>query len=459
MSGRLIVLSNRIPTDAKPSGGLVVALHDCLSEAGGVWIGSSAEPQQTATDTLSEIGNTPYWRLGFDLTHEEHEGFYHGYSNSVLWPLLHHRSDLMEVNAKHAETYLAVNARVARMLAKVVRDDDLIWVHDYHFLPIAVELRRLGVKNRIGFFLHTPFPLATDLLALPERHLFPVWIAAFDLVGLQTKRDIAALLDLFRSDPKGELLLDGTVRHGTARFKVQAFPIGIDVDDFIALADRSVGKQELDLSFNQKLVIGVDRLDYSKGLVNRFKAFGAYLEQRRPDEPRATFLQIAPASRAELDAYQDIRSELEETAGRVNGAYASIDWTPIRYIRRAIPRETIAGLYRCADIGLVTPLADGMNLVAKEYVAAQDPDDPGVLILSHFAGAAEQLTDALIVNPFDISELANAIRDALVMPLDERKARHAAMMAVLRKEDIAWWSRNFLRKLSAALPAKQSELI
>ncbi|MEM9973024.1 MAG: trehalose-6-phosphate synthase [Pseudomonadota bacterium] len=446
---RLIVLSNRIPTEAEPAGGLVVALHDCLMREGGIWIGSSAEPQETAHEALTEIGSGPYRRLAFDLSHDEHENFYLGYANSVLWPLFHRRSDLIGFDAAFAEAYAAVNARVARLLASVIAPGDLVWVHDYHFLPVARELRALGVANRIGFFLHTPFPLAADIPALPERDEFPEWLAAFDLVGLQTERDVSALQEHFRADPAAIFDLEGGVHTAHGSFLAAAFPIGIDVDSFLSQAEASDGAERLALAPDQKLLIGVDRLDYSKGIVNRFEAFGAYLADRPDDAPRASLIQIAPPSRAELEAYRDIRTELETTSGALNGAYAELDWTPIRYIRRNVKRERLAGLYRRADAALVTPLADGMNLVAKEFVAAQDPDDPGVLILSHFAGAAEQMGGALLVNPYDTGEMARAIASALEMPLADRQARHAGMMEELRARDISWWTESFLSTLAA----------
>jgi trehalose 6-phosphate synthase len=448
MMSRLFVLSNRIPTEAEPSGGLVVALHDCLTARGGVWVGSAADTVDAPADTLTEIGTGPYRRLTFDMTPADHEGFYLGYANSVLWPLFHWRSDLISVDPAHAHSYLEVNARVARLLADELRHDDILWVHDYHFLPVASYLRRMGIQNRIGFFLHTPFPHAQDLLALPERDDFIGWLAAFDLVGLQAERDVAALLELFRNTPSAELLLNGAIRHASRVFRVVSVPIGIDVDDFIAQADASDGAQKLGLRADEKLVIGVDRLDYSKGLVNRFEAFGAYLADLPADRPRATFLQIAQPSRGALEAYQDIRTELERATGRLNGTYGQLDWTPIRYLARSVPRDRIAGLYRRADVGLVTPLADGMNLVAKEYVAAQDPEDPGVLVLSHFAGAAEQMQAALLVNPYDIAEVAGAIGRALDMDRDERIARHRDLMADLRARDIGWWTETFLDRLT-----------
>jgi trehalose 6-phosphate synthase len=458
MTGRLVVVSNRIPTEAEPSGGLVVALHECLREAGGLWVGSAPETVEEPSETLGQIdaGGAAYERKTFDITEAEREGFYLGYANGVLWPLFHRRTDLVDVEREHAEAYLAVNARVARLIAAELGPDDMLWIHDYHFLPLACELRKLGVENRIGFFLHTPFPQAADLPALPQREAFYDWIAAHDLVGLQTERDVATLLEAFRSDPETEMLLNGRMRRRGALFSVGSFPIGIDAAEFASLARENAHDDGLGLGPGQKLVLGVDRLDYSKGLVNRFEAFGAYLDMRQRDpsaatavDTRAVFIQIAPPSRSDLDAYREIREELETMSGRVNGAHAELDWTPIRYICRSVPRPKIAGLMRRADICLVTPLADGMNLVAKEYVAAQDPEDPGVLILSHFAGAAERMHAALRVNPYDIDEMARAIREAVAMPLDERRARHAELLEGVEREGISWWTGNFLARLEA----------
>lgn len=452
---RLFMVSNRLPTSGPPAGGLIVALHDCLTAQGGVWVGAAEDPVDTPSERLTEIGNGDYRRLTFDFTESERDGFYLGYANSVLWPLFHGRNDLIELNTAHAEAYTGVNTRVARLLADEIAPDDMIWVHDYHFLPVANILRQMGVTNRIGFFLHTPFPLAQDLWALPEQDTFLNWLAGFDLVGLQTQRDVAAMLELVRGTEHAEQMLDGSLCYGERRFWVKSFPIGIDVDSFVAQAEASEDAQQLRLTQGEKLVIGVDRLDYSKGLVNRFEAFGKYLGTHAdpcPDSAdtartRTTFLQIAQPSREAIESYEDIRAALEATAGRLNGRHGMLDWTPIRYLCRGFPRAQVAALFRRADAGLVTPLADGMNLVAKEYVAAQNPDDPGVLILSRFAGAAEQMQEALLVNPYDTDEMAGAIDTALTMPLAERRARHEALLAGLRAQDIGWWTRAFLHAL------------
>ena len=452
--GRLIVVSNRIPTEAAPSGGLVVALHDALKERGGVWIGNSGKrvyPEEAAHG-LTQIAKTPYERYSFDLTEEEHQGFYLGYANATLWPLFHHRTDLLAVDPDQARVYREVNDRVAGLIAEVVQPGDVLWVHDYHFLPLAEALRKRGVMNRIGFFLHIPFPNPSDMPALPERKQMPGWLSSFDLIGLQTRRDVSNALDFLR-DNGAEILLRGKMKYQDRTFEIASFPIGIDVDGFVEAAEAHADSGEhLRLSPGERLVLGVDRLDYSKGLPQRFAAFGEYLSHRPDPQIRATLLQIAPPSREDVEAYKDIRQELETITGRVNGEMAELDWTPIRYIRRNIEREILAGLYRRGDACLVTPLADGMNLVAKEFVAAQDGADPVVLILSHFAGAAEQMEAALMVNPYDPGETARAIEQALSMPLHERQSRHLSLMQSIRETDITWWTRTYLAALQQKAP-------
>ncbi|SDY62364.1 alpha,alpha-trehalose-phosphate synthase (UDP-forming) [Citreimonas salinaria] len=445
MTGRLIVLSNRIPTGGPPSGGLVVAIHELLAARGGLWIGSADEFVEVPSETLRPIeGGEGYDKAVFDLTEAEHEEFYLGYANSVLWPLCHHRTDLLALDRQYADSYAGVNARVARMLAQIVEPEDTIWVHDYHFLPIALELRKLGVTARVGLFLHIPFPNLHDIEALPERDQFYFWLAAYDLVGLQTQADVARCLESYRTQPSGELMLNGRVKFDGDAFQVRSFPIGIDGKAFKALAEKPLTHDPAHIRADARLILGVDRLDYSKGIPNRVRGFGTWLEKRKPDSPRATLLQITPPSRETVPAYQAIAHEVESLVGRLNGQYSELDWTPIRLIERAVPRETLAPLYRQADIALVTPLADGMNLVAKEFVAAQDPEDPGVLILSQSAGAAEQMTEALIVNPHDAEEVADAIERAFMMPLDERRARHEALLQVVQDTDIFDWGASFL---------------
>ena len=453
MPGRLIVLSNRIPLSGPPAGGLVFALDALLAQRGGLWIGAADEPDPSPDGTLTPVPcDRGYDKATFGLTEEEIRDYYLGYANSVLWPLCHHRPDLLALDRSYIAAYRAVNARVARMIADMAGPEDLVWIHDYHFLPIAYELRKLGVTLRIGFFLHIPFPTLIDLAALSEQRQFHEWLAAFDLVGLQTEADVRRCLEAFSVHPKAELWFDGRIKLGARVFDLRSFPIGIDVEGFSADARAPLGQDPLHLPSDARLVVGVDRLDYSKGIPNRLRGFGNWLERRAEDGPRATLLQICPPSRAALRAYKEITRELEALTGHLNGRHGSVDWTPIRCLHRGLDRTFLAPLFRLAAVGLVTPLADGMNLVAKEYVAAQDEDDPGVLILSRAAGAAEQMTDALIVNPYDADEVGEAIEQALCMPLSERRARHAGLMDVVRNTDINDWGETFLRCLAAVDP-------
>ncbi|GGE46798.1 alpha,alpha-trehalose-phosphate synthase (UDP-forming) [Primorskyibacter flagellatus] len=445
MPGRLIVVSNRIPTEGASAGGLAVALHDSLRERGGIWIG--AHPDDGPEEGLFEIGSEPYQRLAFRLSRAEYDSYYLGFSNSVLWPLCHRRSDLVQLRPDYAEGYVATNRRLAEMIATVAEPEDQIWVHDYHLLPLASDLRDLGLDNKIGLFLHIPFPALADLSILPDPPAFALWLASFDLLGLQTRADTARCLEMFRSDPRAEFFQDGSVKFGDRLVRVKSFPIGIAVDAFRSLAETS-DSDPFGGERPQEYIIGVDRLDYTKGLPHRFRAFGEYL-QRYAGTRRPCLVQVAPPSREVVEAYRQITEELEELSGRINGQHAELDWTPIRYIHRPIARNRLAGVYRGARACMVTSLADGMNLVAKEFVVAQDPDDPGVLILSRFAGAAEDMTDALLINPYDVGDIAQAIDRALNMPLHERRERHRACMAAVEATDVGTWTTQYLAALDA----------
>lgn len=446
--GRLICLSNRIPTGANPSGGLVVALGDVLTETGGIWIGTSGEIAKRPGTKLREIEGGPFKRLCFDLTEQEQENYYAGYSNSVLWPLFHGRADLMEIHQEYLSSYKQVNRRLAKMVAAMIEPEDRIWVHDFHLLPLAYELRVLGIQNLIGFFLHTPFPGPTSMQALPNGREICQWLANYDLIGLQAERDVRACLASMVEIGGASDLGNGFVHLSPRQSRIAAFPIGIDTREFTELAEREIEKLPPGiLKPERRLVIGVDRLDYSKGVPQRFRAFGEFLERHEDWHRFVSLLQISPPTREGVQAYDDIREETEHLSGRINGQFADIQWAPIRFINRPVPREVLAGLYRASDVALVTPLMDGMNLVAKEFVAAQDPRDPGVLILSQFAGAAEQMTEALLVNPHDTEQMATTMITALMMSHSERRERHAALMKGLDRHDVHWWSNAFLTSL------------
>ena len=444
---RLVAVSNRIPLGDSPSGGLVVALDDALRSSGGLWVGFSGETAETPSEELTFHEGAAFRRASFDLTPEDHDSYYLGFSNSVLWPVCHSRADLMRIQPEYRDGYCRVNERIARLLLPHLRPDDRIWVQDYQLFPLAQELRKLGVTAPIGHFLHIPFPGPTDCATLPDPDELFVWLSHYDLIGFQAQRDLDNFIASARSLSDFEALSDNHFRVAGQKVRAGVFPIGIDAQAFIAEAEAAREEDRMRSLTHAQVMIGVDRLDYSKGIPQRFRAFQALLDSDPSLTERVMLLQIAPPTRESVDAYQQIREETEHLAGRINGQFATVNWTPIRFIHRPIPRNELAGLYRQARIGLVTPLADGMNLVAKEYVAAQDRNDPGVLILSRFAGAAEQMTDALIVNPHDSSDVALAMRQALDMPLHERQERHEALLRCVTERDVGWWSATYLKAL------------
>lgn len=443
------------------AGGLAVALADALAERGGIWFGWSGEvvDRNSRGVRLLTEGNVEYALA--DLTAEEHDGYYLGYSNRALWPVFHYRVDLAHFDEADFAAYEAVNRRYARLLAPFCRPDDLVWVHDYHFLLMGQEMRASGWDGPMGFFLHIPFPAPEVFAALPQHQRLARGLAAFDLVGFQTDRDTANFTRYLVEACGGVVRPDGRIEVFDRVVRTQTFSIGIEPDEFAALAVGDEGRAAAErvgkITDNRSLVIGVDRMDYSKGLPQRIEAFGRMLDDHENLRGLVTFLQIAPPSREAVDAYQALREQLDQVSGRINGDYADLDWVPIRYLARSYGRGVLAGLYRLARVGLVTPLHDGMNLVAKEFVAAQDPEDPGALVLSEFAGAAEQLQAAILVNPHDIASTADAISRALDMPLEERRERWETMVATVREQDIGWWRRSYIEALETARDALRAE--
>jgi len=454
---RLVVVSNRVPIPQEKSraGGLAVAMHAALSERGGMWFGWSGRRVrgESGEKHIEQAGNITYCTI--DLTWADFEAYYNGFANRTLWPLLHFRMDLVDYNRETWAGYRRVNALFADRLVQELRDDDIIWVHDYHMIPMAQRLRERGVGNRIGFFLHVPMPSSDLLAALPSHREVFAALSSYDLVGFQTTRDLERFQDYVRLFGGGRVIGHGKLETAEGRrFHAGAFPISIDTKKIARQAVVAVRKsavQKLRASLNERqLAIGVDRLDYSKGLPERFRAFERHLDRHPEQRGHMTFLQIAPPSRGEVPEYQALRRELEGVSGHINGLHAAPDFTPLRYVNRNFPHDVLTGFYRLADVGLVTPLRDGMNLVAKEFVASQDGDNPGVLILSRFAGAASELGEALQVNPYDLDGVADAIAQASVMPLSERRERWRAMMDTLERHDIEAWRRSYLGALAAA---------
>lgn len=440
---RLVLVANRVPNPRERgpvAGGLAVALADAVARRDAVWFGWSGDcVEATATEPrLATLGRLTYATL--DLGQEDYRRYYQGFANGALWPTLHYRLGLSVFHREDYEGYRRVNCDFARVLAPLLRVEDVVWAHDFHLFPLGAELRRLGVRQRIGFFLHVPFPPWGLLSALPRAAELLEDLDGYDAIGVQTEDDAANLRDALRA-------------RGLARVaqRVAAFPIGIDPEAFATLAARAAGGPEAarlrESLAGRALVIGVDRLDYTKGLPQRVEGFGRLLKRFPRHHAKVTYLQVAPVSRGDVAQYRALRRELDELAGRINGQHAEFDWMPLRWLTRAVQRPTLAGFMRHARIGLVTPLRDGMNLVAKEYVAAQDPEDPGALVLSRFAGAARELDGALLVNPLDPDEIAEALDTALAMPREERAARWRGMRAAIGETSAARWCQRFLAAL------------
>ncbi len=457
---RLIVVSNRVAAgqDARPSaGGLAVGVLDALQDTGGIWFGWSGEivGEAGGAPTIQQDGRVTYAIVG--LTRRDYDQYYRGFSNATLWPAFHYRADLARFDRQEYAGYLRVNAALAKQLSTLIEPDDLIWVHDYHLLPFAQCLRELGVKNPIGFFLHIPFPTPEILRVVPPHEELVKFMCAYDVAGFQTEADKQAFVDYIERRGVGTASDDGMLHAHGRVVKVAAYPIGIHPDAIAQAAVDFGGRKPVkalrEAMRGRKLVMSVDRLDYSKGLVERFQAFERMLANAPGWHGRVSLVQIAPPTRSDVQSYQRIRQTLEGEAGRINGRFAQLDWTPIQYLNRKYERNLLMALFRLSQVGYVTPLRDGMNLVAKEYVASQDPEDPGVLVLSEFAGAAAQLPGALQVNPHDLSQTAQALERALAMPLAERQARHADNYASLRRDDLSAWREAFLADLRSVATA------
>ncbi|TAK98626.1 MAG: alpha,alpha-trehalose-phosphate synthase (UDP-forming) [Rhodospirillaceae bacterium] len=462
---RLVIISNRVPPlrgrTRAAAGGLAAALSAALRTHGGLWFGWNGEVTETQSETVSIQREGSYDIATISLSTENHEEYYNGFANRTLWPLCHYRTDLVAYDRSFGVGYHRVNSLFARAVRPLLKPDDIIWVHDYHLIPCGTELRRLGLTQRIGFFFHIPWPPYDLVATLPEHRELVRALFAYDLVGFQTKHDVQAFLDYIVEETDAVHTSAGKLSCFGRSLSVAAYPVGIDAKTIASLAAQGEAKRHVarmvESLSGRRLIIGVDRLDYSKGIDRRFSAYGKLLERYPEHRAKVSMLQIASPSRMEVAAYQTMRRQLERLTGRVNGQYADYDWVPLRYVNRAYPHSALAGLYRSACTALVTPLRDGMNLVAKEYVAAQNPQDPGVLILSRFAGAAYQMPRALIINPYDEQSVVEALARALSMPLAERQERWEVLMASVSREDVDAWREHFLMDLqsSSATPPEE----
>ncbi|PDT81042.1 trehalose-6-phosphate synthase [Sinorhizobium sp. BJ1] len=449
---RLVVVSNRVTLPGSQSaGGMAVALNAALQRNNGLWMGWSEKvkaEEEPSTLTEKEVGGIAYALI--DLSQKDLEDYYYGFANQILWPIFHNRADLAKYSEARESAYYRVNEMFADQLEQVLRQDDVIWVHDYHLIPLAEKLQQRGHKNRIGFFLHTPWPPADILSTLPNYNRLLRGLSCYDLVGFHTENDRNNFAECLRRQEWGELNGDDCRAYGN-EFRCGVFPISIDTAEVARLAERDDDLPDSYCRFaGYDIAIGVDRLDYSKGIDNRIDAFNRFLRSNKHRRRKTLLLQITPKSRDKIPAYQAVEKDVAELVGRVDGELGSVGWVPVHYINQSLGQPELARLYRRARVGLVTPLRDGMNLVAKEYVAAQDPRDPGVLVLSRFAGAAGELGEAILVNPYDPEGMASAIETALDMTRDERIRRWSAMMERLRQHDVYRWCEDFLSKLNAA---------
>ena len=453
---RVVVVSNRVARvepDDPIAGGLAAALLPVIKDSGAIWVGSSGQAADaTQARDFAKIESLGAGALvTIDMPAKHYRGYYEGFANSALWPALHSRPDLIHVTGDDYTSYREINAFMARGLLRFNGPDAAFWIHDYHFLTLGAELRRLEVNRPIGLFLHTPWADRRTFVAVPHHAELAQAMLAYDLIGFQTVEDRHNFEDYLQAS-LGLKVIDGTVASKWGVTRLAAFPIGIDVDDFSARAIKAVGRPEVvrlcESLHGAKLVVGVDRLDYSKGLANRMCAIDRVLEMEPSLKRKMSLLQVAVPSRGNIKAYRELKTELAALIGEINGHHGEVDWMPIRYLNKGFSQLTLAGFYRIASVGLVTPLHDGMNLVAKEYVAAQNPFDPGVLVLSSFAGAAKELDGALLVNPYDIDSVAHQITTALTMTLSERCERWQSMMRKLKAAPVQNWFSSFLHTLS-----------
>ncbi len=459
--GRLVVVSNRVPAISVPRneevrraqsvGGLVSAVRAALQERGGLWFGWSGSVMERGQASPARVRDLGSFQLAtIDLSREEANLFYTFFANRTLWPLLHSMPERTVIRHDAYRAYRRTNHRFATELFPLLKPEDVVWVHDYHLIPLGLYLRRLGWKGRVGFFLHTPFPPPETFSILPWSQQLLEGFLSYDLVGFHTTRYAHNLLDTLVLELGGSIT-EGTFVRRNQTVRTEVYPIGTDPLDFERWAAEAEQQHRaramLRIPEAHRIILGVDRLDYTKGIPVRLMAFEYLLEHYPSLRRNITFIQISVPSRTRVPEYIEEKNRVDQLVGSINGRYSEAGWSPVHYLYRAFGQQELAGFYREADVCLVTPLRDGMNLIAKEFVASQDPKDPGVLVLSKFCGAAETMREALIVNPYDIEGTARAIHDALTMRLRERRRRWEALVQEVRKHTAHSWASDFLADL------------
>ncbi len=449
---RMVVVSNRLPAlgrggRSREVGGLVSALLPMFAETTATWLGWSGLERDPGLHVRVEPGE-PITRAEFDYPGTWREKFYAGFCNQGLWPLLHDFVGRVRYIDDEWACYLAANRAYATAIKQIGGDDAEVWVQDFHLALVGRELARAGHRGRVGFYLHVPFPPRDAFETMPWSDELLAAMLDYDVIGVQCERWRANLVAAAHG-------MGGRDAAARAEARVHAIPVGIDPEGIAAAAAGEVAGMESMLGMEtmlggRRLILGVDRLDYSKGIPERLEAFARMLELFPAWRGKVAFIQISVPTRNDVPDYAQLRSRVEALVGRINGAYGEADWTPVRYLYRSYDQDTLAKLYRAASVAVVTPLRDGLNLVAKEYVAAQDANEPGVLVLSKFAGAAERLGDALVTNPYHVDGVAADLDRALRMERPERVARWQAMRKVVWADTAAAWAQKFRTALHAA---------
>ncbi len=469
-NSRLIIASNRLPVvlkkidgkwEAEPgAGGLITALSPVLKQRGGLWIGWPGTQEASAQELETALNHASH-ESGFSLkpvalTSKEIDKYYFGFSNEIIWPQFHDLPSRCNFDPTYWPYYQEVNRKFAQVIQDQVVGNDYIWIHDYHLMSSARQLRNLGTDGEIGFFLHIPFPPPDIFMKLPWRKQLLDDLLHYDLIGFQTMRDrrnffqcVHAIMKNLPVHTKGQIAV---LRVDGRNVKVGAFPISIDFDEFRSLASsRKVADRAWHIHERvpkAQIILGVDRLDYTKGIPERLKAFRNALQRYPELIEKVVLVQVVVPSRHEIPEYRALKREIERLVSEINGQFTRFGWVPIHYLFRSLERSELAAYYRTAEIALITPLKDGMNLIAKEYCASS-LEENCVLILSEFAGAASQMRKgALIVNPYDQEGMADAIYTAFKMPAHERSERMKRLRASIKKRDIYWWVDSFLHASS-----------
>jgi len=458
---RLLIVSNRLPITVereggrvrveKSVGGLATGLRTPHERSGGFWIGWPGDLDALTNEEVFALREQLHAMRAIPVTVQRREAriFYETISNAILWPLMHDRLDRMPLVLDGWETYEKVNERFADVVCSVYRPGDLIWVHDYQLMRLPALLRQRLPDARIGFFLHVPFPNPEVFLALPVRRWLVEGLLGADVIGFHTRRYRGHFTGVLRRQLDLEMDADEHVRWQERAVRLGVFPMGVDAQEIsVGSTDRAVTALVLEhRAHSARLLLGIDRLDYSKGMPRRIAAFERLLLNHPELRGHVRLLQLAVPSRGGVAAYRKFRREVELLVSRVNGRFATANWTPIQYMHRSVDTAELHALYRAADVMLVTPLRDGMNLVSKEFVAART-DESGVLVLSEFAGAADELRDALIVNPYDVEGVAAAMYQALTMEGGERRRRMRALRDQVMRNDVHAWANGFIEALA-----------